>query len=109
MNYKHRRSDVEDVIILVTTRTLQDRPSWDNDLLRAKKEIQMFAQMGVQVVTLALAKQRFRISMQMQQMTSYREPIILSSYKKLLRSDAKVLDVMKGVCPTINGVPGKFV
>ncbi len=66
----------------------------------------MFAQMGIQVVTLALGPRRFRISMQMQQMTSYREPIVLSGYKKLLRNDRKVLEVMRGVCPVIDGIAG---
>lgn len=109
MNYKHNRANVEDVLIVVTTRSLRDRPSWDSDVTRAKNEIQMFAQMGIHVVTLALGKERFRISMQMQQMTSIREPIVLSSFAKLVRSDIKVQKVMEGVCPSIAIVPGEFV
>ena len=109
MNYKHNRGNVEDVIILVTTRSLRDRPSWNSDVTRAKNEIQMFAQMGVHVVTLALGSERFRISMQMQQMTSFREPIVLSGYSKLVTSDVKVQKVMEGVCPSIEIVSGEFL
>jgi hypothetical protein len=107
MNYVFGRSNVEDMIILVTTRSLQDRPTWNSDVTKAKNEIQMFAQMGIQVVTLALGRQRFRISMQMQQMTSFREPTIVSGFKKLVRNDDKVLELMQGICPLATEKPGK--
>ena len=106
MNYEHHRSNVQDVILLVTARTLRDRPSWDSDLIRAKSEIQMYAQMGIRVVTLALGRQRFRITMQMQQMTSVKDPVILSSYGKLVKNDGKILSVMKGICPKLPIKPG---
>lgn len=109
MNYMYRRADVEDVVILVTTRPLRTRPFWDSDLKRAKKEILNFRQMGVQIVTVALGRNRQLISMQIQQMASYREPVVLSGFKKLITGDQKTEDVMKGVCPNINGNPGKFV
>ena len=106
MNYAFQRSNVEDVIVLVTTRSLQDRPVWDSDVTRAKNEIQMYAQIGIQVVTLALGRQRFRISMQMQQITSFREPIILSGFKKLGGNNDKELEVMQGLCPLVTEKPG---
>ena len=109
MNYAFQRSNVEDVIILVTTRSLQDRPVWDSDVTKAKNEIQMYAQMGIQVVTLALGRQRFHISMQMQQITSFREPIILSGFKKLVRNNEKELEVMQGLCPLVTEKPGKYI
>ena len=102
------RANVEDVLILVTTRSLRERPSWDSDLTRAKKEILTFRQMRVQVITIALGRERYRVSMQMQQMASHRDPVILSNYKKLVEGDTKVLEVMNGVCPGDDGVPGEL-
>lgn len=108
MNYKYQRAAVEDVLIVVTTRTLRDSPARDSDLARAKQELQMLFQMQVKVIALALGRHRSRISSQMQDMTSYGQPVILSGYKKLLRGEGKVVDVMEGICPPVYPGSRKF-
>lgn len=101
MNYNHNRANVRDVIILVTTRSLRDSPSWDSDVTKANNEFQMFSQMGAQVVTLALGRGRLRIRSQIKQMTTVYDPVVLSSFSKLIRSDIKVQKVMEAVCPDV--------
>ena len=101
MNYNYNRANVRDVIILVTTRSLRDSPSWDSDLTKANNEFQMFSQMGAQVVTLALGRGRSLIRSQIKQLTTVYDPVVLSSYSKLIRSDIKVQQVMEAVCPDV--------
>lgn len=101
MNTKYNRYDVDDVIISLTTRSLRDWPTWDSDVTKASRDIQMFADMRTKIITVALGDQRPRISMQMNQIKVFDSPLIKSSYKRLVKSDAKVLDVMYNICPSI--------
>ena len=97
LNYRYNRREVEDVIILVTTR-------YTSDVSIAEKEMQLYRRMGIRVISVAVGRQRYGVSMQLQQMTS-KSKLYVTKFRAL---NQHVVDVIREICPVEIGLAGKY-